>query len=246
MIVDSLAFVGESLFGWAGRVDDLIAQMDELRIDRAVVCPVKPRTYHLESANEVVAEAVRARPLRLVGFARIDPNLGEEACSALGAAVADLGLRGLFLHPREEVFRVNDRRVDALLEVADVPVLVAAGHPWVSEGPQVGELARRHPGRAIVATNGGQLNISGLGQADAEHALAANPNLLLQTTGVYREDFLEGVVARLGAERLLFASGFPLFDPRLEILRVRWAPNLDAVDRERILGGNADRLLAGA
>ena len=66
------------------RLADLMRGHD-IAIDRAVVCPVKPRTYHLESANEVVAEAVRARPLRLVGFARLDPNLGEEACSALGA-----------------------------------------------------------------------------------------------------------------------------------------------------------------
>ena len=66
---------------------------------------------------------------------------------------------------------------------------------------------------------------------------------MIQTTGVYREDFLEGVVERFGAGRLLFASGFPRFDPRLELLRVRWAPNLDEQSRAAILGGNAARLL---
>ena len=96
----------------------------------------------------------------------------------------------------------------------------------------------------IVATNGAQINISGLGQLDAELALERNPNLVVQTSGVYREDFLEGVVAKFGAGRLLFASGFPQFDPRLELLRVQWAPNLSDADRTAILGSNAARLFA--
>jgi predicted TIM-barrel fold metal-dependent hydrolase len=53
------------------------------------------------------------------------------------------------------------------------------------------------------------------------------------------------VVARFGAGRMLYASGFPHFDPRLEVLRVRWAPNLDDAARAQVLGGNARRLLLG-
>lgn len=225
---------------------DLIARMDEGEIDRAVVCPLKPRGYHLAAANEAVAEAVRAHPARLTGFARVDPHLGDEAVTELERAHGELGLRGLFLHPWEETFRVSAPLVDPVLEAArrlGLPVIVAAGYPWLSEGLQVGELARRFPDVAVVATNGGQINISGLGQADAELALAANGNLLLQTAGVYREDFIEGVAARHGPGRLLFSSAFPFLDPRLEALRVRWAPNLDEQAKAAILGGNAARLL---
>lgn len=248
MIVDSLTFLGESLFGPRASAAELLALMDELGIDRAIVCPFKPPGYHLRAANETVAEAARAHPGRLTGFARVDPNLGEEAEAEaeLERATAELGLRGLFLHPWEETFRVNDRRVDPLLQTArrlGLPVIVAAGYPWLSEGLQVGDLAGRHPEVTLVATNGCQINISGLGQTDAELALAANANLAVQTAGVYREDFIEGVAARLGAERVLFASGFPLMDPRLELLRVRLAPNLGEAARGQILGGNAERLL---
>jgi predicted TIM-barrel fold metal-dependent hydrolase len=161
--------------------------------------------------------------------------------------VSELGLRGVFLHPWEETFRANAPLVHPVCETArrlGVPVVVAAGWPWLSDGLQVGEVAARYPEVTFVATNGVQINISGLGQQDAELALADNPNLLVQTAGVYREDFLERVVRAFGAERLLFASGFPQFDPRLEILRVRWAPNLDGAAKGLILGGNATRLLA--
>ena len=245
MTVDSLTFVGESLFGPCATVDELLRALDETEVERAVVCPLRPRSYRLEEANDAVAAAVKRHPDRLVGFARVDPNLGDAAARELARATGELGLRGLFLHPWEETFRVHDARVGALLDGFALPVIVAAGYPWLSEGLQVGELARCHPDVRIVATNGCQINISGLGQTDAELALAANPNLVVQTTGVYREDFLEGVAARFGAERLLYASGFPLFDPRLEVLRVRWAPNLDERARALVLGGNAERLLLG-
>lgn len=246
MIVDSLTFVGESLFGPAATAAGLLERMDALGVEHAVVCPLKPRAYHLGAANEAVAEAVRRHPGRLTGYARVDPNLGEEACAELERALLELGLTGLFLHPWEETFRVGGPLVDPVLEIArrhSAPAIVAAGYPWLSEGLQIGELARRFPDVTIVATNGAQMNISGLGQDDAELALAANANLMAQTAGVYREDFIEGVAARLGAERMLFASAYPLLDPDLEILRVRWAPGLDEEQRALILGGNAERLL---
>jgi predicted TIM-barrel fold metal-dependent hydrolase len=243
--VDSLTFLGESLLGPSTTVAELLARLDEADIERAVVCPVKPRSYRLEEANEIVAEAVRDHPDRLVGFARVDPNLGDDAAQELHRATTDLGLRGLLLHPWEETFRIHDARVDAVVEAADVPVIVAAGYPWLSEGLQVGELAGRHPDRTFVATNGCQINISGLGQTDAELALTDNPNLFVQTGGVYREDFIEGIVARLGPERVLYGSGFPQLDTRLEVLRVRWAPNLDDDAKALLLGVNAQRLLLG-
>jgi predicted TIM-barrel fold metal-dependent hydrolase len=241
--VDALTFLGRSLFGPSATVDELLAQLDATGIERAVVCPFRPPSYRLEEGNDVVAEAVARHPDRLVGFARVDPNLGDAARREVDRATGELGLSGLLLHPWEETFRVNGPRVHEVLDGFRLPVVVAAGFPWLSEGGQVGDLARRHPQLTVVATNGCQINISGLGQTDAELALEANANLVVQTTGVYREDFLEGVVARFGPERLLYASGFPLFDPRLEVLRVRWAPNLDDQARELILGGNANRLL---
>jgi predicted TIM-barrel fold metal-dependent hydrolase len=244
MIVDGLTFVGESLFGRSASADELVARMDELEVDRAVACPVKPRGYHLAAANETVAEAVAAHPDRLVGVARVDPLLGDEAGAELERALDGLGLRGLFLHPWEETFRVNDARVDAVVEVARrraAPVIVAAGYPWLSEGLQVGALARRFPDVTFVATNGLQINISGLGQTDAELALEDNANLLVQTAGVYREDFIQGVVHRFGAHRVLYASAFPVLDPRLEIRRVQWA-GFSAAEEAAVLGGNAASL----
>jgi predicted TIM-barrel fold metal-dependent hydrolase len=229
VIVDSLTFAE----------DGLIGALDGVGIERAVVCAPRARGHGYDVENDRVAELVRTQPDRLVGFARVDP-LAPGAAAELERA-RGLGLRGLFLHPWEDTFRITDPAVDPL--IGELPVIVATGFPWVSEALQVGRLAHRHPETTIVATNGAQVNISGLGQVDAQLALEASPNLVIQTAGVYREDFLEGVVARFGPERVLFASSWPRFDPRLEILRVRWAPKLDEPARAAILGLNAADLL---
>ena len=110
---------------------------------------------------------------------------------------------------QRDIRKVGVRGVEIGKREAAVPVLIAAGYPWLSEGLQIGELAARFPDVTFIASNGGQINVSGLGQSDSELALERCPNLYVQTAGVYREDFLENVVARFGAERLLFASGFP-------------------------------------
>lgn len=245
MIIDGLTFVGESLFGYRATAADLLAAMDGAEIDRAVVCPVKPRTYRLARENERVADAVRQHGRRLVGFGRVDPLLGDDAVADAEAALGELSLSGLFLHPWEETFRVGASLVDPIVAVArarGAPVLVATGYPWLSEPLQVADLARRFPDVTFLMTTGGQLNVSGLGQTDAELALAGNSNVLVQTAGVYREDFLEGVVERFGAERLVFASSFPLMDTRLELLRAR-ALHIGERERAKVLAGNLVTLL---
>jgi len=241
--VDAFVFLGQSLFGYGQSVEELLARMDASGVESAIVCPVKPRGYRLESANDLIGDAVSRQP-RFVGLARVDPNLGDEAVDELDRALVTLGLRGLFLHPWEENFRVNAKLVDPLLERCaehHVPVLIATGYPWLSEAAQVGDLARRFPGVSIVMTHGGQINISGLGQFDALDVLRRCHNVMIETSGVYRQDFVEDVARDIGPERVLFGSSSPRMDTRLEIERVRWA-NLPDEARALMLAGNARRL----
>ncbi|MDP9416468.1 MAG: amidohydrolase family protein [Actinomycetota bacterium] len=199
--VDALGFVGTSLFGTAQSYGELRRRLDDNAVDAAVVAAARPVDYHLRPANDEIARLQETDPARVVGLGRVDANRAD-AADETRRCLETLALRGIFLHPHEEVFPVNAPRVDAVLEVCaerGAPVLVAAGYPWVSEALQVAELATRHSTVSIAMTHGGQQNISGLGQMDALLALRKCPNVLVQTNGVYRRTSSRALSGTSGA-----------------------------------------------
>lgn len=238
MIVDGLTYVGNSRFGWGTTPEHLVRALDDASIDRAIVCPCQPRDHRLNKANDLVAAAVNGASPRLVGLTRIDPLQGENAVIEVSRSVAR-GLKGIFLHPWEDSFSLNGAEVEAVVGAAadlELPVVIAAGYPWVSEAQQICQLAGKFSSVTFVATNGGQINISGLGQLDAESLVRRCPNVVLLTNGVYRNDFIEGIIESFGAQRIAFASSYPLMNMGYERRRVDWV-DVPGESRAAVLGG---------
>jgi predicted TIM-barrel fold metal-dependent hydrolase len=244
MIFDFRVFVGQSFDGTQQATTELLRTMDLLNVEMALVCPLKPLSYNLDQANANLAASLKDHSGRLLGAARIDP-WQPAAAESLRRGLEVHDLRALYLNPWEESFRADMEQLDSLMQIAEAqasPVLVASGYPWLSGALQVRKLAQRWPNVPVVMTNGGQINISGLGQADATLALRQTPNLYIDTAGVYRQDFIEETVEAFGAERVLFGSGAPYFDQRYEIKRVLLAKVSDAA-RQAMQGDNALRML---
>lgn len=244
MIIDFHTHIGQSIFGYGQSLEQLLQSMQDLGIDQAVVCPVQPIDYHLGPENDSVAAAVAQHPERLFGFGRVDPRR-PDAATELRRCVQELGLKGLFLHPWEETYPVNAPCVKALLQVADqlaIPVMIAAGHVRVSMPSQVADLAKTVPRLPLILTSGGQINISGIMLSEATQVLREHPNLILETSGIYREDFIEDLVPIIGSERMLFGSNSPEYDQGLEILRPHLA-HLEDKHKSNLLAGTARRLL---
>lgn len=242
MTADGLLFLGHSHFGYSLDAATALTGLDAVGVRLALAAPVHPHRGGFAEANAAVVAAAGEAAGRLVPLCRVDPWEGAEAVTDLRRAVAD-GARGLFLHPAEEHVRINDRLVRPLVEAAAelaVPVVVAAGYHLLAEPLQLGAVAGWTPENPFVLTNGGQFNISGLAQFDAELALG-HGNVHVHTTGMYREDFLERVVATFGPERLVYASAAPLFTMEYERQRVERAHFTDA-ERALILGGNTARV----
>jgi predicted TIM-barrel fold metal-dependent hydrolase len=148
----------------------------------------------------------------------------------------------------EEGYTINDAPAIRLVREAGslgVPVIVAAGYPWVSHASQVRSVAEQAQETTIIMSHGGQINISGLAQADAFLALETCSNLHVGTNGVYRQDFLEECIEAFGPERVLFTSMTPVFHQGFEHDRVRSIKMKDA-DRPLVLGGNMTRILEDA
>jgi len=244
MTFDLRTFIGESFDGRKQNVEDLLRSMDELKIDMALVCPFRPLSYNLHEANLSLAGVIAKHADRLLGAVRIDP-WQPDAPKILQRGVEEHGCRALFLNPWEEHFRADTPRLDPLLQRLNtyhIPLIITTGYPWLSEALQVCSLALQWPEIPIVMTNGGQINISGLGQADATLALHKAPNLYIETAGVYRQDFLEETLQMFGPGRILYGSGVPYFDQRYELLRAKYLK----ATREQInaiLGENTLKLL---
>lgn len=244
MLIDAHVHLGHSLFGVGQSTDELLASMDANGIARSIVIPLKPLAYHFGPENSRIAEAVRAYPARLRGFARVDPWQGGAALDELRRCLDDLALIGLYLHPFEEQFAANDELIFPLLDLLRArgfPLLLAGGYPGFSHPSQIGDLARQFPDLTIIATHGGQLNISGLLLADASRMLRANPNVIMETSGIYREDFIEDIVGELGAGRVVFGSNAPYMDQGFEAARIRLA-HLDEVEKAALGTENIRRI----
>lgn len=89
------------------------------------------------TTNEFVAECVARHPDVFLGFASVDPWKGKTGVKAFRHAIADLGLKGLKLHPGCQLFAPNDTRVYPLYEAAQelqVPVIFHTGTTGVGAG----------------------------------------------------------------------------------------------------------------
>lgn len=243
--IDFHTHLGHSIFGYGQTLEELLCQMDKYQIDHAVVCPVQPVDYHLEPENDRVAAAVAQYPELLWGFGRVDPRQGQRAIQEAHRCIETLEMSGLFLNPWEESCPINSPPVIALMQAIApyrCPVMISGGHVRVSRAWQIADLVRQFPQINFIATSGGQINISGIALGEAETLLVENPNVWLETSGIYREDFIEDLVPKIGHERIIFGSNSPEYHLGLEILRPRKA-HLEPFVKRALLCNNALRLL---
>ena len=244
MIVDAHVYLGACLFGYGQSLAEIRANMERLGIDKAILAPVKPRDYHLAPMNDLVANAVQKHPDRFLGLCRVDPWQGETAAAEVQRGFEQLGACGLYLDPWEENFQANDEVVLPVLQEAsryDKPVVFNAGHLRVSHPTQIRDIASRFPAVQLVASNGGQINISGMLQFEARRMLETCPNVVIETAGTYREDFIEEITTEVGEGRVLFASRSPVYDQEFEMARVRFA-HLSESQKRKLWGLNALRV----
>jgi len=226
LLIDFHTHIGNSIFGYKQTPTKLFANMKKFDIEKAVICPVKPYSYHLEIQNNYIAKLTKKYPDKLIGFCRVDPRLKTKAVKEVTRCSKELNLKGLFLHPWEETFQINDEIVVPIIKEAEknnMLVMISGGHLRVSRAWQISELTSKFPNVTFIITSAGQINISGSSLFEAELMIKENPNIIVETSGIYREDFIEEIVKKYGKDRVVFGSNSPEYNLALEIKRVQWA-----------------------
>lgn len=224
MVFDAHVKLGRHFTGYEAAPDAYVEQMKRYGIDSAVVCPLKPPGYSAQRANDYVAAIDSARDGKILLRAfRVDPWNREEFLAEAGARSADKHFIAAYMDPWEDSFRCNDERVFYAyghLEKMDLPLIIETGYPWVSHISQLWEIARMFPKLRILATNAGQLDLSGLTFGNVQTVLAESPNIYLGTSAAVGADWLKNAAEGWARGRVLFTSSYPAFEPEIERFRI--------------------------
>ena len=235
MIIDSHCHLG-----WGLRkrvtVDELLRNMDEAQVERAVICTVDEfiAVRNREGNSEVLA-AVRSHPDRFWGLSAVNPWFGDGAVQELCRCL-DAGLIGLKLNSHLQGFVLCDPLVHPLLEVCQdrrVPVYAHTGTPITAEPFQLAELARTFPGVPMVLGHMGFTDY----WYDVVPAALQSDNVYLDTSLIDIMNIADAL-ERVGPERILFGSDFPESDLMLEIDKMTMIDMGDE-QRRQIMADNA-------
>ena len=252
------ATFAEILASPSARIADADSLLDAMARDRVGHAAVMGMGWAdpgvAAEVNDYVIEATSAHPDRLTGFLSVNPAWGEAALREVERCVS-AGLRGIGeLHPDTQAFDITDYSLMApLMEQArslGLPLLLhcsePAGHRYPGKGKttpgKVWRLIENFPDNTIICAHwGGGLPFYAL----MPEVGAALSNVYFDSAAspfLYRPDIYPTVAGLVGADRVLFASDYPLMPHSRPLTEITEQP-LSEEDRNLILGGNAARLL---
>jgi L-fuconolactonase len=209
------------------------------------------------SDNAYVLDALTVAPDRFVGVVIVEPA-DPDAPAHLRELAAVPGCQGVRLFgigATEPVWFDGDAG-EALWDVAVEVDLRVVATLLTPELPRLATMLTRHPGLPVVLDHCGFPDVHDgppFSGAAPLLALADHPGLHLKVTshvlegaGAHAAAFVELLVDRFGAERLVWGSDYPQTHDRsyaeLVALGQAACAGLHASDRARVLGENALRL----
>lgn len=228
-----------------GTVSDLLAVHDAAGISGALVQSVATAPAQVRSINEFIARTVSEHPDRLVGFGTLHPE--SEDIEGDVDHLIELGLKGVKLHPDIQKFALDDPRCMALFEAcADrLPFLVHAGDDRFSYSnpKQFVPVLDAFPHTTVIAAHLGGHSVW---DEAADSFCGKYEQLWVDTCSCsfcLPPEKIETLIRRYGADRVLFGSDYPMWDPKRELEFFLTLPFGDE-EFEKILSKNAKTLLS--
>jgi hypothetical protein len=242
-VVDSHALVGAGE-SWTlpprpleEELDYLLERGAEAGIDRHCIVSARVENYPL--ANRHVALLCRRYPDRFIGIAAHHPE--REANRLRERLVAEIRSEGL------RAVRSDGHPTRELLEVArdlGIPVIYYPAHP-THPGPArwFHTMVAAYPQVNFILPHLGFLgSYLWWPHLEALDLVKRYSNVYLDTSGIGSWKYLEMAVRELPREKILFGTGAPVLDPRVEMHALQLL-QLSPGQQADILGNNVLRLL---
>ena len=244
-----------------GTAAGLRASMAKVGVDFSVVLPVATNPAKVSSMNDLSARLTGKDGL--IYFGCVHPDM--EKAEAEIDRVADLGLRGIKIHPVYQGVDIDDSRFVRILARAGERALAVVMHA----GDDIGfpgmvrcapEMIRRAllqagPVKLICAHMGGWRNWERVAECLADTSAMIDTAFSLgKITPLHEGDYAAGdqalldgesfcrLVRAFGSRRVVFGTDSP-WDGQLAALEQLIALDLTQQEKQDILGGNARRLL---
>lgn len=206
--------------------------------------------------NELVAQACRDHPKTFVGFGSVDPLKGGRAVAELDG-IAELGLKGVKLHPSLQAFAPDDEKhwpLYARCEELGLVVLFHTGTSGIGAGQPGGQGIRLDYARPI-RLDAAAASFPDLKIIAAHFGYPWHTELLamaLHKTNIYIDisgwapryipaEVMRDMKGRL-QDQFLFGSDYPFIQPKRCLDELSGLDLPDAV-LQKVLLGNGKRLL---
>jgi predicted TIM-barrel fold metal-dependent hydrolase len=234
-------------------IPNLLAEMDLLRIEKAVVFPIKTgMPFGDEMTQWYLSEIEKSgKKDRFIVCCSVKPT-SNNAAKEVGEYKA-MGLKGVKMHPNFARFYPNDRAAWPCYEAAgknNLPVLIHCGR--TGQEPKKGianmlysedyadiknfsEPVESFPRVRFVFCHAGALQ-----NEEAIRIAKKNKNVWMDVQG-QSVDNIRKMIRQLGPERLMFGSDFPFYPVATVLARMLVATEKDKVVRKMIFSENARR-----
>lgn len=227
-----------------GSADGLASRMKESGVDIAVVLSIATNAHQQHSVNDFAA-ALDQRE-EFVAFGSVFPT-APDALEELDR-IADLGLRGVKLHPDYQGFEVDDDKMIPIYKKISSLGLITVFHAGVDYGfappygatPDKMKRALRHFDSPVVAAHFG-----GVDCYESVLATLAGENVYFDTSFGYSmmpKYYALKIIEKHGTERMLFGTDSPWHSAELE-RRLLTSLSLTEEELSKIYCENAKNLL---
>ena len=234
-----------------GKVSGLISRMAEAGVDVSVALPVLTSPAQFESVARFAAELnerFKHESRRIISFAGIHPDC--EDIPGKMKYIKDSGFLGVKIHPDYQGTFIDDERYVEIVRCAMELDLIVVTHSGV-DGAYLDSPVRCTPERALKLLRRAphkKLVFAHLGASrmiDEVMELLAGEDVYFDTAYTLKYTAPEALMALIkkhGADRMLFATDSPWSSMESDLKIIR-ALGLSSEDEEKILSGNARKLL---
>ena len=224
-----------------GKVQTLLERGEQAGVHEFVILPVAVQASRTRHINDFIIEQVKKQP-RFYGYGTIHADM--QGLTEEVQYIMDQGLRGIKMHPDYQLFNIDDPRLFPVYEMAgeNLPFIFHMGDQRYdySHPARLRHVLELFPKLQVIAAHFGGYTV----QEVAKEELSGKDCFFDVSSSLMfmEEGEAEKYINHYGAERFVYGSDFPMWDPAVEMERFLRLKLTDD-QKEQIAHITAERIL---